>query len=172
MKKNLFILTFLFLPLLTIAKALPYPSWFLKRFKQDNLHLNYSLSNYIKPTYLNADFNGDNIPDVAALIVQRKTNKKGIIIMLARINKYFILGAGQNFGNGSDNFQWIRKWNIYNKSFAWETVVNKDGDLVGARKIKLSHAAILTSDLIDGESNSGGIINWSESKFIWIQQGE
>jgi len=148
------------------------PSWFLKTFKQVRLDQQYEIKTRLKPTFLQADFNGDGKADVAALIIEKKSGKSGIVIIHYGNNRYFILGAGTNFGNGSDNFKWAYGWRYYRKKSAYETMVNKEGDIQGSETIKLKRPAIFIYDLLDGEPNSGGLIYWTGQKYQWIQQGE
>jgi hypothetical protein len=93
--------------LITFAQKKP-PSWVKEEFQNSKLSLKYSFADFVKPNYLMADFNGDKIDDVAVLVSERKTNKKGILALFGGNKKYTILGAGMSFGNSSDNFTWMK----------------------------------------------------------------
>ncbi|HEY2582871.1 MAG TPA: hypothetical protein VGI43_13745 [Mucilaginibacter sp.] len=170
--KFLILISFFILTSTQVHAQSPIPVWFVTSFKQLKLEQKYETSGYIKPSFLQADFNGDGIMDIAALVIEKKTKKKGILLIYGKSNQYFVFGAGTNFGNGSDDFKWARGWRVYNSKIAYETTFNEDGDILGAKKIKLSRKAFYIYDLEDGEPNSGGIIYWNCKKYIWIHQGE
>jgi len=148
------------------------PTWFVNSCRQLKLFRQYKPVDFLNHAFIQADFNGDGKIDVAALTIEKKTGKKGIIIIHAGNNQYFILGAGSSFGNGSDDFKWARGWKIHKEKFAYKTTFDKSGDILGSRKFKLIRPAIFIYDEEDGEPNSGGIIYWNGKKYIWIHQGE
>jgi hypothetical protein len=148
------------------------PPWFLTSLKDLKLDQKYEVSSYLKPTFVQADFNGDGKMDIAALVVEKKSRKKGILLIHANTSEYFLFGAGTNFGNGSDDFKWAKGWKLYKNKTAYETTFNSDGDILGSKKINLARKAIYIHDLEDGEPNSGGLIYWTGKKYIWIHQGE
>jgi hypothetical protein len=161
-------LIFLILP--ASLSAQPIPPKFIKSFKNFNLNNKYEIVAYLKQSFLQADFDGDGVKDVAALVVERKTKKKGILLISG--DKYFVFGAGTKFGNGSDDFKWAGGWKIYNKKIAYETVVNTEGDLIGSKKKRLERTAFYIYQAEDNEPVSGGIIYWSGKSYLWIQQGD
>jgi len=67
--------------------------WFIKSFKQLKLNHKYELKDYLKPPYLEADFNGDGHTDIAILVDERRTKKKGILIIQDEGRQYFVFGA-------------------------------------------------------------------------------
>lgn len=146
------------------------PFSFIKSFNQLHLDKKYKIATYLKPSFLRADFDGDGINDIVALVVERNTNKKGILLISG--SKYFVFGAGTNFGNGSDDFKWASGWGIYNKKIAYQTAVNSEGDLIGSKEKKLKRTAFYIYQVEDGAPVSGGIIYWNDNKYIWIQQGD
>jgi len=94
------------------------------------------------------------------------------MLMHGGSNEYFIFGAGIKFGNGSDNFKWAGGWKLYRSRTAYETLFNKEGDMLGGKKIKLTNPAFYIYDLEESQPNSGGIIYWGGTKYICIHQGE
>jgi hypothetical protein len=166
--KKLVCILLLILPLVTIAQT-HLPDWFRKSFKANKLDQQYKLKAYKQPAFLSDDFDGDGNADVAALIIQKKTKMKGIIIMHGNTNNYFIIGAGTNFGNGGGDFYWIKGWTLYKDNFAYETLFPNSGS-VRSKKIKLEHHGFLIYDLEDDTRSSGGIVYWSGEKYIWIHQ--
>ena len=152
------------------ANAQNLPLWFTCAFKQNHLDSKYTLSNSLTPANLQADFNGDSSQDVAVLISEKRTNKVGVLLMQNKGNQFFIFGAGHDFGNGSDNFNWVNHWSVYKNETAYKTNFNKKtGDIIGGKQIKLMRPAILFQNT---EQESGGLIYWDGRKYIWIQQGE
>ena len=150
----------------------PATSQFINSFKLLKLDAKYEIKSFLKPSNLSADFNGDGKTDAAMLVVEKKTKKKGIILINGGSTQYFVFGAGTNFGSGGKDFSWLNGWQIYKEKTAYETVLDKDGDLMDGKKIILKRPGLYVYQLEDGEPNSGGIIYWDGKKYIWIQQGE
>ena len=145
----------------------------MDRFKNNELDKKYEFNSFLKSSYLQADFNGDLNQDIAVFVVEKATKKKGVLIFHGKSNNYFILGAGKEFGNGSDNFNWADKWKVYKKKIANETQFDKKtGDIIGSKEIKLVRPAILIEDIEDGATIAGGIIYWNNKEYTWIHQGE
>jgi hypothetical protein len=64
------------------------PAWGQERFQK--LSDKYSLTNFLKPQYLEADFSGDNTVDLALLIERKTDKKKGLIILFKENDKFYI----------------------------------------------------------------------------------
>jgi len=60
----------------------------------------YALDSWLNPFYLQADFNGDGLKDVAVLLREKATDKAGVLIVHGSTNESFVLGAGTTVGNG------------------------------------------------------------------------
>ena len=125
------------------------------------------MKQYIKPACFQADFNGDGVTSVAALIIEKKTKKKGILVIQGGTFEYVIFGAGNNVGkasfDGSDDLKWMEGWEIFNHNIAYETKFD-NGDIIGSIKRKLPHKGISIRSLEDGEPLAGGIIYWDRKK--------
>ena len=159
------------------TSAQTLPAWFSTYFKQQKLDAKYDLKAYAKPSYLMGDFNGDGVKDVAALVIEKKTRKNGVLIMHQKEGGgYFALGAGTKYGkkgfDEADNLEWVKGWKVNKSRLVYETVFNAGGDIVGGKKIKLKSDALSLWDLIDGEPYSGGTIYWTGKKYDWIHEGE
>jgi len=128
------------------------PPWFIRSFKQLKLNHKYELKGYLKPPYLEADFSGDGKTDIAILVDERKTKKKGVLIIQNGGNQYFVFGAGTKFGNRSDDLKWANNWKIYDS------------------KTPHKRQALFIYDLKDQDPNSGWIIYWTGKQYIWIHQ--
>jgi hypothetical protein len=171
MKRLILIITILFTCGRVHAQK-SLPAWFSTTFKNSGLSTKYSITPFIKPAFFESDFNGDKISDIAVLVTEIKTKKKGILLIHGKTNQHYLFGAGTKFGNGGDNFRWMGRWSIYKDKIADEGGVDKNGDLIATKKIKLSRIGLLITDLEDGQADSGGIIYWTGVKYIWIHQGE
>lgn len=121
---------------------------------------------WLNPHYLTADFNGDGYLDTAFAMILN--NKKGIRIKHGNTNEEFIIGAGNEFGNGGDNFYWVENWNLVTDSITYEVTFMNEGDIDGSRDIKLDNPAFY----IGTEEQGGATVAWKEGKYIWIHQAD
>jgi hypothetical protein len=142
------------------------PEWGHENFKK--FTDKYHLANYIKPQFLEADFSGDKTSDLALLIERKSDKKKGILILFAQTGQSFILGAGNEFGTGGDNFNWAGRWEVFNEKITYETTFKENGDVDGGKEVKLKRPAIEIRE----EEGSGGLIYFDGKKFTWIHQGD
>ncbi|MCH2224458.1 MAG: hypothetical protein MK066_06775 [Crocinitomicaceae bacterium] len=94
------------------------PSWAWNAFQKTELKKNYTIIDSINPYYLESDFNGDEINDIALLVQNRHDKKIGILIINGGKNVCFIMGAGKQIGLGSD-ISWCEQWFIYRKKSAF-----------------------------------------------------
>lgn len=162
----------IFLLTLTVghSQRVGMPSTFNVTFTKLGLDKKYERSAFLSPTFIQADFNGDGVQDVAFLVSSKTTKKRGIMIMHGNSTAYFVFGAGTNFGSGSDDFRWADKWMVYAKKTASETQFDKNsGDIIGSKPVKLLRPGVLIES---EEAGAGGIIYWNSKKYIWIHQGE
>lgn len=123
----------------------------LQNFYKQKISNEYALRTDVNPFYLKGNFDGDKKLDFAINIVERKTNKKGIVIYHTGTNKHFILGAGKPF-NGQhpgDDFWWMD---------AWKATVNKSKRTDGILVIKTE--------------SSSGLIYWTGKEYKWQQEGD
>lgn len=142
------------------------PTWGQEKLK--NFKDRYVLATYINPQFLEADFSGDKNVDLAILIERKTDKKKGILIFFGQSDKLFIIGAGNKFGNGSDDYKWANVWGVFKDNVTYETTFKPDGDVESGKKIKLDRPAITIRE----EEGSGGLIYFNGKEFIWIHQGD
>jgi hypothetical protein len=116
--------------------------------RSKGLDKKYVIKYSMAPSFLQTDFNGDKQEDVALFVMNIANKKKGILLIHGSSKEINIFGAGKNFGNGSDDFNWVAKWNINYK--------NK-----GIPAIEIMDA-----------NDIGGLIKWTGKKYNWIQQGD
>jgi hypothetical protein len=154
------------------AGAQNLPAWAQKSFKHLKLDEKYELGAWMQPVNLEADFNGDGIPDIATLIIEKKTKKRGLLILNNGSNEYAIFGAGVNAGNESDDYDWANGWEISNQKKVYETILDDQYNTVDQIKHHLKRTALYIYHLDGADKGSGGIIYWNRKKYIWLQQGE
>ncbi|GAB3923574.1 hypothetical protein [Mucilaginibacter myungsuensis] len=152
------------------------PAWYTAKFKALKLDLQYSLATFAKPSYQQADFNGDGVKDVAALIIQKRTKKKGILLIEGNSDRYFVFGAGTKVGkpnfDESDRLDWMDRWKVDKAMVAYETTFDKDGDILGSAKVKTPYGGLSIWQSEDGSPLAGGLIYWTGKKYACIHQCE
>ena len=110
--KILLTLSCLFFCVFTYAAQLP--DWARKDFEKKGLKDKFELADYLRPAYLEVDLNGDFSNDIAILVIEKETGKKGIVILHQGDPNVYILGAGNAFGNGGNDFGNMESWKIVN----------------------------------------------------------
>ncbi|MSP38636.1 MAG: hypothetical protein EXR70_09120 [Deltaproteobacteria bacterium] len=121
----------------------------------------YQLSAHINPFYLHGDFDGDGRADTALLIKEKSSSKNGMAIYHGKSHRFSIVGAGEDWGNGSDDFPGMDAWQVYQRG-----PVSKGAD--GKPPPKLRGDALL---VIKTESASA-LIYWNGKRYAWYQQGD
>jgi hypothetical protein len=127
-----------------------------KVFAAKKLGGRYTFSFHLNPFYVRGDFNGDGKTDMAILVREKKTNKAGIAVIHSGTSEAFILGAGNEIGNGGDNFDWMDIWYVEAKS--------------GARR-GAGAAARGESLHVEKSESASALISWDGKKYVWHQQG-
>jgi len=116
----------------------------------------------LKPELINGDFDGDGRPDYAILVTQKKSNKRGFLIVFGNGTKA-LAGAGSPIMYGaiasSDlNFD---QWELFDKSRPVESAQNQN-------ILKLRGDALLVSY----HESASGIFYWDGKRLRWYQQGD
>lgn len=137
------------------------PQWSLDYMGTQIDNEKYEVSNFISPNFIVADFNGDNVDDVAIAISAIDSDKKGILIIHKNANQHFICGAGNMIGNGGDDFKWMDIWKIYDKSEL------KPG-MGETEIISLKSKALF----VEKSESASAVIYWAETEYKWYQQGD
>lgn len=121
----------------------------------------YDFSSHLKPSIQRGDFDGDGKPDTAFLIKRKNGGKIGIALYHSFTNTILIVGAGNELGNGGDNFDWMDLWSTVPKA----TVVKKIGRAL---------AASVKGDAfhVEKSESASGLIFWNGRRYVWRQAGD
>lgn len=149
-----------------LAAQTPLPPWARQRMQQ--LSKTYVPAGYLQPTYLVTDFSGDKAADVALLVERARDRKKGILILFANRNAYFVVGAGHKLGPAGDDFSWASEWALFTKKQTHRITTLSSGDVGGEQLVTLSRPAIKIRE----SEGSGGLIYFDGKQFVWIHQGD
>ena len=122
--------------------------------------------NWLMPNYLTADFNNDNQPDTAFAVMI--AGKKGIRIKHGGKDEEFTIGAGNQFGNGGDDFYWVDSWKLVKEPSTFQTTFTEDGDVLGFEEVELKSTAFL----IENDELGGATVAWINGEYVWIHQAD
>lgn len=122
---------------------------------------NYRTAAFLKPNYLIEDFNGNGTADIAVLIANKKTKKRGFIIYHPDMNQFYVLGAGEIFNEEAqwDDMNWVDNWQI-NHQKKNPPGVQGGPDLM----LKTPSIEITKSEV------GGGIIYWNGKTYTYFHQ--
>ncbi len=131
----------------------PYnlPDWAHARARRHGLTHTLALAHHLNPFYQSGDFDGDGHLDVAVLVTRRATGEVGILLLHGGREQRVLFGAGEDFGNGGINFDWMTYWKVQPRRES------------GTRGDAL--------EVIKAESASG-LIYWDGSTYRWRQLGD
>jgi hypothetical protein len=123
-------------------------------------HAGLAFESRLNPFYLHGDFDGDGRRDTAILVRANASGKHGIALALSS-GRIMIAGAGQEIGNGGDDFGWMDAWHVYRKGPV-------EPGAAGGAPPKLRGDALM---IIRTESASA-LLWWDGRKLRWYQQGD
>lgn len=133
-----------------------------RAFRLKNLYETYKISFHINPFYLRGDFNGDSKSDIAILIEEIKSGKKGLAIYNHGSDSIFIIGAGIPFYDGrADDFRHIDIWTVYEKAKVGRGMDEGEPPILVGEAI-----------LIEKSETSSVLIYWNKNKYDWYWQGD
>lgn len=127
----------------------------------------YLLDPRLNPFYLEEDFNGDGILDLALPVKEISSGKLGFAIIHGGKNEIFIVGAGKLIKNGLDDDQsYIDVWKVNREKENLGTDLDDNGDLIESQPLLLEHTSIniLKTEL------GGGIIFWNGKEYEYLHQ--
>ena len=150
-------------PTLGAAQPLPLqdqlPAWAAKPWAAASAASHVELFAGLNPFYQRGDFDGDGRADLAILVRDKATGKIGILV-LHRVGKPALLGAGRAFGNGGDDFAWLDQWSV-------------DDSAANPRRgndASIKHRA--DALWIAKEGSASALIAYRNGKYVWRQQGD
>lgn len=128
----------------------PIPEWARTRWETLAQIRSLQLSSHLKPQVLIGDFDGDSLPDVAIMVENRASHKIGIALLHRKGAVSRVIGAGREFGNGGDNFDWADSWKIESRT-----------------KSRPTDAIV-----IERESSASALIYFAKGMYQWKQRGD
>ena len=137
------------------ARAQPLPAdaqlpvWAAAKWTAVSASRGLALSQRLNPFLLRGDFDGDGQFDLAVLVEQRSTKKVGVVVLHRGARPPFVMGAGVDFGNGGDNFDWMDIWTVQDRTRT------------------LPDALLLTK-----ESSASGVVQFVGGRYRWKQAGD
>ena len=144
------------------------PFWVGTKVEQIKTERPVYIDNSINPFYLETDFNGDAVLDIALFIKEKETNKEGILIIHGQSLEAYLIGAGENFAHVGDDLKFLEVWKVYRDKEVALTVFSDEGDMEGNKTIKIALPAISVASS-EGASN---LIIWEKDKYIWLHTGD
>ena len=127
----------------------------------------YLLDPRLNPFYLEEDFNGDGILDIALPIKEISSDKLGFAIIHGGKQEMFIIGAGTLIKNALDDDQsYIDVWKLNREKENIGTEVDDKGDLIETQPVLLNNPSIniLKTEL------GGGLIFWNGTEYEYLHQ--
>lgn len=127
----------------------------------------YLLDPRLNPFYLEEDFNGDGILDIALPIKEISSDKLGFAIIHGGKQEVFIVGAGKLIKNAlGDDQSYIDVWKLNREKENIGTEVDDKGDLIETQPVLLNNPSIniLKTEL------GGGLIFWNGTEYEYLHQ--
>lgn len=143
-----------------VAPEVQLPNWAAKQLTGLAKSQFIEISLRINPFVLRGDFDGDGRTDLAVMIKNTKSKKEGIAFLFSGAHKPIIVGAGQDFGNGGDDFSWLDLWYVEDKAthqrgyYEKAVTLNADGLVVAKAE------------------SASALIYFRAGKLVWQQQGD
>lgn len=144
------------------------PEWLLFNTHQVKCERQLVVTKTLNPYYLESDFNGDSVMDIALNVIEKNTGKKGVLIIHGSTFNAFVIGAGNNFAHIGDDLKFLEIWKVYRKKNVSLTTFSENGEILGAKRKTIDNDAIEVSK---SESPSN-IIAWETDKYVWLHTGD
>ena len=144
------------------------PKWAIKGISNLEANRVYRISDFINPFYFEGDFNGDDNLDIAVAIVEKKTNKTGILFYHGETHHHFIIGAGQKFDDYCDHFNWMDIWKVFRGPTMQEMYIDKEKNIPTRREIQLTSPAIYAVKF----ESSAKLIYWDGQSYQCAHVGD
>jgi hypothetical protein len=145
-----------------------FPDW----VKHNSRYIEYEKSlvatRSLNPFYLENDFNGDRILDIAISVEEKSTGKRGILIIHGQTFDTYLVGAGNDFAHVGDDLKFVEIWKVYREREVWLTTFDEDGGILGSEMIKIDNDAITVSK----SESASNLIVWQKDKYVWLHTGD
>lgn len=77
------------------------------------------------------------------------------------------MGAGNSFGNGGDDWNWLEVWKVYRSKTAEKTTFSDSYEIAGSETVQLQNVAIEVS----ASESASNLIIWNGEEYEWIHTG-
>lgn len=144
------------------------PFWFIESGMAHELIIEdkYRIDNRLNPMYLEEDFNGDGVYDLALPITEIASGKVGFVIVHGKTNETFIIGAGTLIeGAHSDDLSYIDIWRI-NREKENAPGLDENGDVNPEGPLHTLYPSLK----IEKSEVGGGLIYWTGEGYAYFHQ--
>ena len=131
------------------------PTWTRSEIDRLKLEQNYEFIEKVEPAFQLGDFDGDGKPDMATMIRNRSSNKVGILVLHRGSYGAHILGAGQPFGPGGDDWSWMSSWSV-----------------IPTTQLPRGLAKGSDALVVQKPESAGMAIYWTGSEYAWMKWGD
>jgi len=135
------------------------PEWACNAAFEAKLHKQYDIYSRINPFFINADFNGDGLLDIAIWVTEKKSKKLGIVVLHNGNKLPFVMGAGKVWEERGDDFKYLDMWSTIPKGEVF------DSGYEANRRVQLQGDALI---LTKSDSASFAIY-WDGTKYVSYQ---
>lgn len=130
------------------------PHWSLSTLEKESFKNRYAFDTRINPFYLNVDVNGDKNLDLAAVIVEKASGRRGMIVLEQATDSLHVFGAGTQNSLGGANWNWLIGWKAEDRLTAGSGVEKNVG----------------TAFILFTDKNTANWLYWDGQEWEWITQ--
>jgi hypothetical protein len=126
------------------------PEWARSRWEVLAQTRQLKRSSHLKITMISGRFDTDTTTDIALLVEHQTTHKIGIAFIHRGATPVSVVGAGKDFGNGGDNFDWMDNWRLEPRT--------------KARRVD--------AVFVEKSESASALIYLVNDKYVWRQAGD
>lgn len=131
------------------------PAWATSMLADSVFRARFAIDGTHQPSQLAADFDGDGNKDLALRIRHRGSGKRGIALLLSKGRRLTTIGAGRDFGNGGDDWEWVDNWRV--------EIRTPDG-----ARLPGKHDVLF----VEKRESAGAYLWWDGRRWRWTQHGD